>query len=100
MARLDRLGQVKEIAQISAAIGREFSYRLLEVVSPIEGPALQDALAQLAVAELIHAGGAYARGDLRLQTRTRAGNGLRFAAAQPPPAHSRGHRSRFGGAFC
>jgi class 3 adenylate cyclase/tetratricopeptide (TPR) repeat protein len=58
MARLDRLGPVKEIAQISAAIGREFSYRLLEVVSPIEGPALRDALAQLTAAELIHAGGA------------------------------------------
>ena len=27
MARLDRLVSVKEIAQIGAAIGREFSYR-------------------------------------------------------------------------
>lgn len=40
MARLDRLAPVKEIAQIGAAIGREFSYRLLEAVSPIQGPAL------------------------------------------------------------
>ena len=37
MARLDRLAPVKEIAQIGAAIGREFSYRLLEAVSPIKG---------------------------------------------------------------
>ena len=57
MARLDRLAFVKEIAQIGAAIGREFSYRLLEEVSPIHGPALQDALGQLMVAELIHARG-------------------------------------------
>ena len=57
MARLDRLGPVKEIAQIAAAIGREFSYRLLEAVSPIKGPALQDALGQLMAAELVYARG-------------------------------------------
>src|SRR5271165_5499762 len=57
MARLDRLAFVKEIAQIGAAIGREFSYRLLEEVSPIHGPALQSALGQLMAAELIHARG-------------------------------------------
>src|SRR5262249_56340494 len=34
MARLDRLGSAaKEIAQIGAAIGREFSYELLAVVT-------------------------------------------------------------------
>ena len=58
MARLDRLAPIKEIAQIGAAIGREFSYRLLEAVSPIHGPALQDALGQLMAAELIHSRGA------------------------------------------
>jgi class 3 adenylate cyclase/tetratricopeptide (TPR) repeat protein len=58
MARLDRLAPIKEIAQIGAAIGREFSYRLLEAVSPIKGVALQDALGQLAAAQLIHARGA------------------------------------------
>ena len=36
-ARLDRLGPVKEIAQIGAAIGREFSYRLLAAVAPMSG---------------------------------------------------------------
>ena len=58
MARLDRLAHVKEIAQIGAAIGREFSYRLLEAVSPIQEQALQDALSQLVAANLIHARGA------------------------------------------
>ena len=52
-ARLDRLGPVKEIAQIGAAIGREFSYRLLAAVAPLSGPSLQTALAQLAAPELI-----------------------------------------------
>ena len=52
-ARLDRLGPVKEIAQIGAAIGREFSYRLLAAVAPMSGPALQTALAQFAAPELI-----------------------------------------------
>ena len=32
-ARLDRLGPSKEIAQIGAVIGREFSYRLLAAVA-------------------------------------------------------------------
>ena len=32
MARLDRLGPVKEMAQIGAAIGREFSHALLAAV--------------------------------------------------------------------
>jgi class 3 adenylate cyclase len=58
MERLDRLTPVKEIAQIGAAIGREFSYRMLDAVSPIQGPALQDALGKLIAAELIHARGA------------------------------------------
>ena len=58
MARLDRLAHVKDIAQIGAAIGREFSYRLLEAVSPIQEQALQDALSQLMAANLIHARGA------------------------------------------
>jgi class 3 adenylate cyclase/predicted ATPase len=57
MARLDRLAPVREIAQIGAAIGREFSYSLLEAVSPITGPALEDALRQLLASELIHARG-------------------------------------------
>jgi class 3 adenylate cyclase/tetratricopeptide (TPR) repeat protein len=57
MARLDRLAPVKGTAQIGAAIGREFSYRLLEAVSPIMGPALQDALGQLMAAELIYGRG-------------------------------------------
>ena len=35
MARLDRLGAAKEIAQVGATIGREFTYELLQAVSPL-----------------------------------------------------------------
>ena len=58
MARLDRLAPIKEIAQIGAAIGREFSYRLLEAVSPIKGAELGNALSQLVASELVHQRGA------------------------------------------
>ena len=57
MARLDRLAPVKEIAQIAAAIGREFSYRLLEAAATIQGSALQSALGQLMATAVIHSRG-------------------------------------------
>lgn len=57
MARLDRLAPIKEIAQIGATIGREFSYNLLEAVSPTQAGALQSALAQLVAAGLIFSHG-------------------------------------------
>ena len=53
MARLDRLAPVKEIAQIGAAIGREFSYSLLRALVERDETALKDALAQLEHAELV-----------------------------------------------
>jgi predicted ATPase/class 3 adenylate cyclase len=53
MARLDRLSPIKEIAQMAAVIGREFSYDLLAAVSTASDKELADALAQLAEAELV-----------------------------------------------
>jgi hypothetical protein len=47
MARLDRFAPVKEIAQIGAAIGREFSYELIAAVAPHSEAELDHALAQL-----------------------------------------------------
>ncbi|MBK8256625.1 MAG: AAA family ATPase [Polyangiaceae bacterium] len=47
MARLDRLNEYKEIAQIGACFGREFSYRWMERVAPIHGAPLQEALARI-----------------------------------------------------
>ena len=43
MARLDRLAAVKGLAQLGATLGREFSYELLQAVSPWdEGPCTAD----------------------------------------------------------
>ena len=54
MARLDRLSTVREIAQLGATIGREFSYELLKAVSPFIETSLQQGLKQLVEAELIY----------------------------------------------
>ena len=47
MARLDRLAPVREIGQVGAVIGREFSYSLLHVLVGRDETALKNALAQL-----------------------------------------------------
>jgi class 3 adenylate cyclase/predicted ATPase len=52
MARLDRFAPVREIAQIGAAIGREFSYELIAEVAPHSRPELDRALVQLTQSEL------------------------------------------------
>jgi class 3 adenylate cyclase len=54
MARLDRLNTAKEIAQLGAMLGREFSYELLHAVSPLDEESLQHGLRQLVETELIY----------------------------------------------
>jgi predicted ATPase/DNA-binding winged helix-turn-helix (wHTH) protein/class 3 adenylate cyclase len=63
MARLDRLGPAKQVAQLGATLGREFSYALIQAVAPVDEATLQQGLAQLVDAELL-----YQRG-LQPQTR-------------------------------
>ena len=53
MARLDRLAPVKEVAQIGAVVGREFSYELLSAVAGLSNARLDEALAQLVRSELV-----------------------------------------------
>src|SRR5262249_26117264 len=53
MARLDRLAPVREVAQIGAVVGREFSYELLSVVAGLPKKKLEEALAQLVESELV-----------------------------------------------
>ena len=53
MARLDRLGAAKEVAQIGAAMGREFSHALLAEVQRKSEPELQSALDRLIGAGLL-----------------------------------------------
>jgi predicted ATPase len=54
MARLDRLATVKSLAQLGATLGREFSYALLQAVSPWDEETLQRGLHQLVEAELLY----------------------------------------------
>ena len=53
MARLDRLGPAREVAQIGSVIGRDFSYALLRAVAGIDDTPLQAALDRLADADIL-----------------------------------------------
>ena len=53
MARLDRMTSVRHVAQVGAAIGREFPYALLRAVSGLAEDELRAALARLVASELI-----------------------------------------------
>ena len=61
-ARLDRLGEAREVAQIGAVLGRDFSFRLLREVSSsaaeIDEQRLHAALDRLTGADLLFADGA------------------------------------------
>jgi class 3 adenylate cyclase/DNA-binding SARP family transcriptional activator len=52
-ARLDRLGPVKAVAQIGAAIGREFAHELIAAVSALAPPDLDAALERFTASGLI-----------------------------------------------
>src|SRR4029450_1916895 len=54
MARLDRLALVKGLAQLGATLGREFSYELLQVVSPWDEGTLRRGLHQLVESEFLY----------------------------------------------
>ena len=54
MARLDRLATVKALAQLGATLGREFSYALLQAVSPWDEATMQQGLQQLVEAEFLY----------------------------------------------
>jgi predicted ATPase len=58
MARLDRLPAARQVAQIGAVIGRDFGYRLLASVAPIQERDLADGLD-----ELVSSGLAYRQGE-------------------------------------
>lgn len=57
VARLGRQAQVKEIAQIGAVLGREFSYELLAAVSGFDEDRIDHALTQLHASEILSASG-------------------------------------------
>jgi class 3 adenylate cyclase/tetratricopeptide (TPR) repeat protein len=53
MARLDRLGPAREVAQLGSVIGHGFSYGLLSTLAGMADAALQAALEQLAEADIL-----------------------------------------------
>jgi class 3 adenylate cyclase/predicted ATPase len=57
MARLDRLGPAKQVAQVASVIGRRFSYELLRGIAQRSDAELQRTLGALVDAELVYAEG-------------------------------------------
>ena len=82
MARLDRLGPAKEVAQIGAAIGREFSHALLRAVVRKPEAELQSALDRLVTRRFAVSAGRAAARNLSVQARAGAGRRLWHAAAR------------------
>jgi predicted ATPase len=67
MARLDRLGPAREVAQIGSVIGRDFSYSLLRIVAGLEDAKLQAALEKLAEADILLVQGLPPESDYRFK---------------------------------
>ena len=94
-ARLDRLGAAREVAQIGAVLGRDFSYALLRDPWPsLDEGALQASLDRLADADLLFVEGAATAGELPLQARADPGRRLRQPAQEPPPGAACAARPR------
>jgi class 3 adenylate cyclase len=66
-ARLDRLGDAREVAQIGAVLGRDFAYTLLRDTTDLDEPALQTSLDLLADADLLFVEGAPPRATYRFK---------------------------------
>jgi predicted ATPase len=84
MARLDRLGAAREVAQIGAVIGRGFSYGLLREVARMDDTPLQAALEKLADADIVLVQGAAGQ-RLPFQARAHSGCGLPESPEEAPP---------------
>ena len=67
MARLDRLGPAREVAQVGSVIGRGFSYGLLRAVAGMEDAPLQAALERLAEADILLVQGLPPESDYRFK---------------------------------
>jgi predicted ATPase len=66
-ARLDRLGSAREVAQIGAVIGRDFSYKLLREIAGLAEAPLQAALEKLADADILLVQGLPPASDYRFK---------------------------------
>lgn len=59
MARLDRLAPARDVAQIGAAVGREFYYELISAIAGLPRQRLEESLGELVRSELV-----FCRGDI------------------------------------
>ena len=66
-ARLDRLGEAREVAQIGAVLGRDFVYGLLRGVAEMDEQAMQASLDRLADADLLFVEGAPPEANYRFK---------------------------------
>jgi predicted ATPase/class 3 adenylate cyclase len=66
-ARLDRLGSTREVAQIGAVIGRDFSYALLRAVAGMEDAPLRLALDRLTESDILLVQGLPPNSDYRFK---------------------------------
>src|SRR5262245_6590402 len=57
LARIDRLGPAKDVAQVASVLGREFPYVLLRAVAGLSDMQLEASLGALTEAELLYARG-------------------------------------------
>ena len=67
MARLDRLGPAREVAQIGSVIGRGFSYKLLKAVAGMADAPLEAALEKLSDADIVLVEGVLPESDYRFK---------------------------------
>jgi predicted ATPase len=67
MARLDRLGPAREVAQIGSVIGRGFSYKLLLAVAGMDQARLEAALERLSDADIVLVEGVLPESDYRFK---------------------------------
>ena len=92
LARLDRLAPVRLVAQIGAAIGRQFPYVVLRAVSRLPEDELQTSLARLVASGLIFQRGTPPDAVYAFKARVGPGCGSRQPAAQRSTAIARADR--------
>jgi predicted ATPase len=92
MARLDRLGAGKDVAQIGAAIGREFSDELIAAVARKPEQELKAALDRLIEAGLPFWPGGTSAQDVFVQTRSGERRCIRHLASRQATRASRSNR--------
>ena len=99
MARLDRLGPAREVAQIGSVIGRGFSYALLRNVAGMEDAPLQAALERLAEADILLVQGMPPESDYRFKHALIQDAAYENLAKKPAPGIASPRCRDFAGSF-